>query len=505
MLGAGAAAVLFGLSWLQLAAIFETQSTPPINSIGVFLIGSALYQSRRPFRRGRMAIPLGCCGLGIGLIKPALGLSGVMLGIWTMTNSTLICLLAIAVLLVSLQRPVAAQTAAFLVLVLLLVTVFALYYSMPGPKTAIFMLYVSGFLIVAGVFARTAYRGPLRRVIMYGPGRRYALMQAAVLAVALMVVTVVSVEGAIDPYVVPLVAAVILTLTWLLLVKLMPFVSKPSETRTASPLRQRVVRELDAALEADQFTVYFQPQVKLATGRLIGAEALVRWNHPERGLVPPADFIPIAEESGRIVEIGYSVLEKACTQALRWPDEIGPLELSVNISPVQLQAPDLVQNVVRILEETGFDANRLVLELTETGLVRRGEPGFATIWALHDLGLSIAIDDFGTGYSCLAYLSDLPVQYLKIDQSFVRKLQVDEASATIARSIVGLGHGLGQKIIAEGIETVDQEAFLRDIHCDKGQGYHYARPMSGEAFALWANSRDAELVRNETRPGRQAV
>ena len=505
VLAASIPTLLFSLSWLDIAVVFQTQATPPVNSASLLLSGAALYLARRPFSRPHLAVLLGCGAFLLGLVKPALGLSGLMQSVWVITNTTLICLLAISVILLSLQRPVAAQLTAFAVLVLLSLSALGLL-SSGGAITAISIMYVSGLLVAAGVLMRTAHRGPVRRMLASGASGGIALAQAAVLALALMGVTFVTVQSAIDATVVPLITAAILLLTWLVLVKLMPFLSKATDARAMTPSQLRMVKELDEALEADEFTVFFQPQMELATGRIVGAEALVRWRRPDQGMVPPASFIPIAEESGRIIEIGYRVLQMACTEALLWQHEMDPAaRLSVNISPVQLQAPDLLENVVRILDETGFAPNRLVLELTETALIRRGEPGFDTIWALHDLGISIAIDDFGTGYSCLAYLSDLPVQYLKIDQSFVRKLHLDGASATICRSIVGLGHGLGQTIIAEGIETVDQEAFLKKVKCEKGQGYYYARPMSSEAFALWAHNRNIDQVRNLSNVDRKVI
>lgn len=412
-----------------------------------------------------------------------------MSSLWILTNSTIVCLLAFAAILVSIQKPVAAQVTAVLAILLFGASLLSVVQTAPGSKVAILILYASGFLVASSVLTRTIYRGPLYRMVTAGSSAKYIFAQAFLVVLLAIGITYLSIRNTIHPYFVPLAVIAILCLIYFVLLKLMPFLSHKQVQPLVPPARRQVINDIDHALADKQFTTYYQPQIDVETGRLVGAEALARWIHPENGVVSPADFIPVAEQSGQIIEIGYQVLERACLDAMTWPFfQSADAKLSVNISPLQLQAPDLLENVQRILKSTGLPAEKLVLELTETALVRRGEPGYDTIWALHGLGISIAVDDFGTGYSCLAYLSDLPVQYLKIDQSFVKKLPDDQPSATIARSIVGLGCGLQIKIVAEGVETAEQEDFLKSIRCHKAQGYYYSKPMCPEDFIDWASS-----------------
>lgn len=480
--------ILFGLSWLNIYAIFETAATPPVNSISIMLTGLSLFLSRRPFRSKRLPLAIATVSLLIAMMKPLLGLAGLMSSFWILTNSTIVCLLAIAAILVSIQKPVAAQVSAVLAILLFGASLLGVVQAAPGSKVAILILYAGGFLVASGVLTRTIYRGPLYRMVSAGSSAKYIFAQAFLVVLLAIGITYLSIRNTIHPYFVPLAVIAILCLIYFVLLKLMPFLSHKQVQPLVPPARRQVINDIEQALADKQFATYYQPQIEFETGRLVGAEALARWIHPENGVVSPADFIPVAEQSGQIIEIGYQVLERACIDAMKWPFFENPnVNLSVNVSPVQLQAPDLLENVQRILGTTGLAPEKLVLELTETALVRRGEPGFDTIWALHNLGISIAVDDFGTGYSCLAYLSDLPVQYLKIDQSFVKKLPDDAPSATIARSIVGLGCGLQIKIVAEGVETARQEEFLKSINCHKAQGYFYSKPMCQQDFLDWAS------------------
>jgi EAL domain-containing protein (putative c-di-GMP-specific phosphodiesterase class I) len=215
------------------------------------------------------------------------------------------------------------------------------------------------------------------------------------------------------------------------------------------------------------------------------AEALVRWQHPERGLVSPADFVPIAEETGLIVPIGMWVLGEACRRARQWQLEIpsaADLVMSVNLSPRQFQHPTLVEDIVRILRETGLAPQHLELEITEGAVMADPDSARATLARLREIGISLAIDDFGTGYSSLGYLKRFPVNVLKIDQSFVRGLGQDDQDSAIVRGVIALAQSLALSVTAEGIETFEQLARLRELGCDHGQGYLLARPLQGEAF-----------------------
>jgi diguanylate cyclase (GGDEF)-like protein len=236
-----------------------------------------------------------------------------------------------------------------------------------------------------------------------------------------------------------------------------------------------------------EFRLLYQPLVDLATGRVAGVEALVRWQHPARGLVSPGDFIPLAEETGLIVPLGRWVLGEACRQLRAWqlayPDQPAPT-LAVNLSARQFRHPDLVSDIVSTLAATDLAPCHLQLEVTETVAMERAEETVATLAALKALGLSLAIDDFGTGYSSLSYLQRLPVDVLKIDRSFFR---ADERNRAIVQAVAALAHGLGLDVTAEGLETAEQVAWARAAGGDRGQGYYFAHPLRTEELdALWA-------------------
>jgi diguanylate cyclase (GGDEF)-like protein len=243
--------------------------------------------------------------------------------------------------------------------------------------------------------------------------------------------------------------------------------------------RVELENDLRRALERDELRLHYQPLVDLATERIVGLEALVRWQHPTRGLVPPLSFIPLAEETGLIVPLGLWVLETACRQARTWHDLLPGSELviSVNLSARQFIQPDLVACVSDILEATGLPADLLELEITETVLMDQTDAGTRALRALRDLGVRLVLDDFGTGYSSLSYLKHLPLDTIKIDRSFVNGLDDDDANLPIVQAVISLAHGLGIDVVAEGIETSAQLARLRDLVCDRGQGYYYARPQ----------------------------
>jgi diguanylate cyclase (GGDEF)-like protein/PAS domain S-box-containing protein len=242
------------------------------------------------------------------------------------------------------------------------------------------------------------------------------------------------------------------------------------------------------SVERNELRVHYQPIVKLDDETVVGFEALVRWEHPQRGLIPPSDFIPIAEETGMIVPIGAWVLEEACRQVQQWQEERcdgRALLLSVNVSARQFQAPDLVGTVASVLERTGFNPTSLKLELTESMMMHDVERTILRLHELKKLSVQLAIDDFGTGYSSLAYLRQFPITVLKIDRTFVKRLGMDPQDDAIVRSIVTLSRDLGMEVVAEGIETVEQLATLRALDCDYGQGYHFSRPLpSAQAEAL---------------------
>jgi Amt family ammonium transporter len=242
--------------------------------------------------------------------------------------------------------------------------------------------------------------------------------------------------------------------------------------------RLDVEAELWTALERDELNVHYQPIIDLRTSRIVGFEALARWQHPSRGLVLPVDFIALAEESELIVAIGRVILEKACRQAqlwrLRWPDE--NLVMSVNLSPRQFADPDLANGIGQVLGATGLEPRALELEITESSVMDRTEVGLGVLNQLRALGVRVVLDDFGTGYSSLAYLRQLPLDTIKVDRSFVTDLDVRDPNVGIIRAVVSLAHGLGITVVAEGIETDEQARRLRELGCDMGQGYAWAHP-----------------------------
>ena len=256
---------------------------------------------------------------------------------------------------------------------------------------------------------------------------------------------------------------------------------------------QRLLRtesDLHRALERDQLTLHFQPIVNLADQRVSGVEALVRWNHPYHGLVPPGDFIPVAEESGLVVPIGAWVLDAACQWAADTSAQLGrPIRVSVNVSPRQLAQPDLVHLVDEVLGRTGLDPSQLCLEVTESVLVQDAHVAERALTALHDRGIRLSIDDFGTGWSSLTYLQQFPVDEIKLDRSYVSKVDTDHGAAAIVGALVGMAHTMGMTVTAEGVETEGQRQFLQVQRCDTAQGYLFARPMPGEqVLALLAEA-----------------
>jgi EAL domain-containing protein (putative c-di-GMP-specific phosphodiesterase class I) len=238
--------------------------------------------------------------------------------------------------------------------------------------------------------------------------------------------------------------------------------------------------EMKRGLRENEFQLYYQPIVALPFGRIEGFEALVRWEHPTRGLVAPLEFIPVAEETGFILELGSWVLRQACRQLKAWQDDyadVSSLFISVNVSCKQFTDPGLVDLVLTCLEETGIEPHCLKLEITETTIMRNLALATQTLAELRDIGVNISLDDFGTGYSSLNYLQRFPIETLKIDKSFIERLDGCKQSQEIVRTIISLAHSLGMKVTAEGIEKLTQQSILSEIACENGQGYLYSHPV----------------------------
>jgi len=243
----------------------------------------------------------------------------------------------------------------------------------------------------------------------------------------------------------------------------------------------RIDKDLRRALEQQELFIEFQPIYRLADMALMGAETLIRWRHSEIGLIGPDTFIPVAEETGMILDIGYWVLREACLEGVKWglPE---PPYLSVNVSMRQFMGSFGPDQVNRILEETGFPAQRLILEITESLLMEENKQIHQSIATLHEMGVKIAVDDFGTGYSALKYLRDFPVDTLKIDRSFIQDISAGEGNANLVETIIAMARGMGLSVVAEGVEQAEQEAILRHLGCEMVQGFLYSRPVSPEAL-----------------------
>jgi EAL domain-containing protein (putative c-di-GMP-specific phosphodiesterase class I) len=270
----------------------------------------------------------------------------------------------------------------------------------------------------------------------------------------------------------------------------------------------KLENDLRRAIERNEFKVYYQPIIDLTTDEVSGFEALVRWYHPDRGLVPPDEFIAIAEETGLIVEVGSMVLREACRQLYAWQSEPGfaPLTVAVNLSAKQFAQKDLVNQVKEILRETGLEPRHLKLEITETVVMENAEVARNMLSQLCALGVQLSIDDFGTGYSSLSYLHKFPVTALKIDRSFIGRMGQNGENCEVVKTINTLAHNLGMSVVAEGIETEDQLLQLKAMGCDHGQGYIYSRPLMAEAAKLFvqehralslANLMDDKLVQSQ--------
>jgi EAL domain-containing protein (putative c-di-GMP-specific phosphodiesterase class I) len=259
--------------------------------------------------------------------------------------------------------------------------------------------------------------------------------------------------------------------------------------------RQTLEGSLRGALEREEFVLHYQPKVNLDTGEITGVEALIRWRHPDRGLLPPTQFVPIAEDCGLILPIGRWVLREACRQARGWQEAGLPFNrISVNVSAAEFRAKTFLAEVSASLKETGLEARYLDLELTESALMLRAESSAAILHSLKAMGVHLAVDDFGTGYSSLSYLQRFPIDILKIDKSFVHQITGDLDDSPIVGAIINMGKSLKQRVIAEGVETEQQLAFLQGQHCLEGQGYLFSQPLPAAQFAHLLQTGIAETV-----------
>jgi EAL domain-containing protein (putative c-di-GMP-specific phosphodiesterase class I) len=253
--------------------------------------------------------------------------------------------------------------------------------------------------------------------------------------------------------------------------------------------RQSIEEDLRCAIERNEFTLHYQPKINLKTRAITGAEALLRWTHPPRGSVSPAQFIPIAEDSGLIVPIGAWVVREACRQAQSWVAAGLPIgSIAVNVSALEFRNEDFLESLFATLKETGLDPKALELEVTESALMKNAESASTILQILRKAGVRIALDDFGTGYSSLSYLRKFPLDALKIDQSFVRQIADSSGGNTIVSTIIAMARSLHLLVIAEGVETPEELAFLLEQQCDEAQGYKFSRPIPAEQFEMLLRS-----------------
>jgi diguanylate cyclase (GGDEF)-like protein len=255
--------------------------------------------------------------------------------------------------------------------------------------------------------------------------------------------------------------------------------------------RLNLAGELRRGLAAREFVLYYQPIVALQTGQITGFESLIRWQHPQQGLIQPDQFIPLAEETGLIVPLGWWICEQACHQARQWKEQFPSISLglSINLSGRQFEQPNLVEQLAAIIEKTGIEGLMLKLEITESMVMGDVEAAIDLMLRLRSLGCRLSLDDFGTGYSSLSYLRRFPIDTLKVDQSFVRNMGQSSEDLAIVRTVVNLAHTLGMEVIAEGVEAREDVGVLRSLGCEFGQGYFWAKPLSAQAATEFLQQR----------------
>jgi EAL domain-containing protein (putative c-di-GMP-specific phosphodiesterase class I) len=272
----------------------------------------------------------------------------------------------------------------------------------------------------------------------------------------------------------------------------------------ATQEKVRLESDMRVALEQKQFELHYQPKVNTATGVMHGAEALLRWNHPVRGSIPPSEFIPIAEESGLIGSIGAWVVGEACRQARAWQVAgLPPLRVAVNLSASQFRQGNIVEMIGDALDLAGLEPRFLEVELTESAVMSDPEESIAILEKLSTMGVLVSVDDFGTGYSSMSYLRRFPIDKLKIDRGFISEIMSRSEDASIVRAIISLAHSLKLKVVAEGVESTEQLEFLKTLGCDQYQGFHYSRALPVAEFeTLVRSKRQDEPELSESDPGR---
>jgi EAL domain-containing protein (putative c-di-GMP-specific phosphodiesterase class I) len=348
---------------------------------------------------------------------------------------------------------------------------------------------LGGLLCAAALLAKQISQTSMSYLLLLDDSGRHLRWIVCILFLCAIVLGGVGVYFKHDPRVTP----IIVTLSLIAIVSIMTttyYRKGVVHEQVLPPEDLAFASELEAAIAHQEFYLVYQPQIDFNSGKLVGVEALIRWQHPQHGVVPPNRFIGVAELTGLIVPMGAWVLKAACQQVTAWQDgELAAAKVSVNVSPLQLQAEGFTDYVLQVLRETGLAAERLVIELTESAFVHSDCKSMQNLQALKRIGVKLAIDDFGTGYSCLAYLRDIPGDYLKVDRSFVNDVPGKERSEAVTSAIVVLGKNLHYQIVAEGVETEAQANYLRGLGCDFVQGFLYAKPMPEHELQQWVQAR----------------
>ncbi|MNK11101.1 Phytochrome-like protein cph2 [compost metagenome] len=435
--------------------------------------------SRKQSLRMRRALLLS--SIVLATISLVWGLYFVMRGNWDIWPLNVVSItVALAAALMTLRGHIRAASITLFCAVYLILCVFCTFLDVPTPEAP---RSNHNYFLVVGLFAWLVFKGDK-------PWLRHGMVLLALLGFVFFASTawVPSTKYALGADVRVLgtwihnivVSGLLWTLLWVMQADL-------SE-------RNVMEAELRKALPGNQLMLYYQPQTG-NDGRIIGAEALLRWRHPVRGMVSPADFIPLAEQTGLILPIGHWVLGMACAQLVTWSKNpaTAHLSLAINVSALQFKQPDFVSQVVSVLERSGANPHLLELELTESMLVNDVNDIIAKMNALKEKGLRLSLDDFGTGYSSLSYLKKLPLDQLKIDQSFVRDMLFDSNDVAIVRTVVELARGMGLHVIAEGVETQEQRQFLAELGCLSFQGYLLSRPVPNAEFEAVVLAHNAAL------------
>lgn len=402
------------------------------------------------------------------------------------TDALMAVLVTAACILSRFQWSRCSQAVLSIVILMPVNSVLAFAYDIPNAYGQLSLLTsVSGFLCALALLAQQISLTPMSYLFLLDDTGKHLRWIVCMLFTCAIMLGGVGVLFGHDPRMTP----VLITLALIFITSIMTFTyyrKGVMHDQVLPPEDLAFASELEAAIAHQEFYLLYQPQIDFQTGQLIGVEALIRWQHPEQGVVSPNKFIGVAELTGLIVPMGAWVLKAACQQVASWRDpQLGSVKVSVNVSPLQLRSDDFTSLVLQVLRETGLSAERLVIELTESAFIHSDCKSIENLQALKKMGVKLAIDDFGTGYSCLAYLRDIPGDYLKVDRAFVNDVPGKERSEAVTSAIVVLGKNLHYKIVAEGVETQAQADYLKALGCDYVQGYLYARPMSADKLLEW--------------------